>query len=175
MPWMQIAASHLKGQVYEPDGPVITIGRSEDNAVCIPDSTVSGHHAVLRRQAEGYDLEDLESTNGTYVNGEPVSRVALGTVAKIQVGVIELLYIERAPATASEVPSPQARSVTAAAADDTNRRPTTPPVVVPVSAPAPAQRRFTPNEKSPLQIGSVLRKRRADGGRLVTVVPLEKK
>lgn len=48
-----------------------TIGRKKDNAICVPDAFVSGFHALLRVE-ESWVLEDLGSTNGTFVNGEKI-------------------------------------------------------------------------------------------------------
>lgn len=45
------------------------IGRSCDNELCIPDSTVSGHHAELVFSDQGLFVRDLDSTNGTLLNG----------------------------------------------------------------------------------------------------------
>jgi len=65
------------------------IGRAQDCDLVVPEAQVSSHHCRLTHQASGFTLEDLGSTNGTYVNGvkiaplEPVSvphgaRVTLG-------------------------------------------------------------------------------------------------
>lgn len=48
----------------------ITIGRSEDNDICVPDVFVSHHHAQIARRGNQYVLEDLESRNHTYLNDE---------------------------------------------------------------------------------------------------------
>jgi len=146
MPWMQIASSHLKGRVYTPAGPRITIGRHEDNAVCIPDSTVSGYHAVLTRDGDRYRLEDLESTNGTEVNGERVEAVLLGAVAKIRFGHIEVLFRDRAGEPAPPTAGP--------AAPEPGRKVVMVPVASSTARPA------GPRRPSPLQIGSPAPKRR---------------
>jgi two-component system, cell cycle response regulator len=46
----------------------LTIGRGEDNEIRIPDNSVSRRHAQVTPVAEGYCVEDLESTNGTFIN-----------------------------------------------------------------------------------------------------------
>ena len=56
------------------------IGSLEDCDLTVPDSTVSGRHCRLTRDATGYRLEDLDSTNGTYVNGTRITGPA--TVSK---------------------------------------------------------------------------------------------
>jgi pSer/pThr/pTyr-binding forkhead associated (FHA) protein len=51
-----------------------TIGRNQDNDIQIDNSGVSAHHARIVQEGESYFIEDTNSTNGTNVNGEPVSR-----------------------------------------------------------------------------------------------------
>ncbi|MGC1679555.1 MAG: FHA domain-containing protein, partial [Candidatus Binataceae bacterium] len=50
-----------------------TVGSAIGNYFVLAETTVSRHHAVIRRRIRGYDLIDLESTNGTYVNGKRVT------------------------------------------------------------------------------------------------------
>lgn len=55
------------------EGQEITIGRAFDNKVVVDDGSISRHHAVLRWKKGALYVTDLESTNGTTVNGEKVS------------------------------------------------------------------------------------------------------
>ncbi|WP_370087662.1 FHA domain-containing protein [Streptacidiphilus sp. MAP12-16] len=65
----------------------IRIGRGLDNELVVSDLSVSRHHAELRQLADGrYEIVDLDSHNGTYVNGQPVSRVLLGAQDIVGVG-----------------------------------------------------------------------------------------
>ena len=50
-----------------------TLGRASANTIAIADGSVSSHHARIVRTPEGFVLEDLQSRNGTYVNGEQVT------------------------------------------------------------------------------------------------------
>lgn len=52
---------------------ITTLGRWEDNDVVLPDRLVSRHHARIRLVGTQFVLEDLQSTNGTFVNGERIS------------------------------------------------------------------------------------------------------
>lgn len=57
-----------------------SIGRDESCDICIPvDRYMSKKHAVLRLWSEGYLLEDLGSTNGTFVDEEPIKKPMLLT------------------------------------------------------------------------------------------------
>lgn len=51
----------------------VVIGRDDDCGVCLPDRSVSRHHAVVRRSGQGFVLIDNGSKNGTWLNGHPVS------------------------------------------------------------------------------------------------------
>lgn len=51
---------------------VVTVGRSPDNVLVLADKTVSTHHAEIRREGRGCVLHDLQSRNGTKVNGRGV-------------------------------------------------------------------------------------------------------
>lgn len=63
------------GTVFPADA-VTTLGRDVNNTIVLDDAFVSGEHAVLTFRGRGWFLEDLGSTNGTFLNGEPVAGVA---------------------------------------------------------------------------------------------------
>ena len=56
------------GQSFDLDKPLITIGREAGSDIVLEDPQVSRHHARLTLQAGGYVIEDLGSTNGTFIN-----------------------------------------------------------------------------------------------------------
>lgn len=70
----------------------VVIGRRADCVITLDDDAVSGHHAVVRRTASGYEIEDLGSVNGTYVDQRRVARSSVDGQSKIQVGrcILEL-------------------------------------------------------------------------------------
>jgi two-component system, cell cycle response regulator len=72
----------------------MTIGRGDDNDVRIPDNSVSRRHAQIVPVVEGYQVEDLESTNGTFVNDVLVERpMLLRDRSYVRVGNCILKYL----------------------------------------------------------------------------------
>ena len=70
---------------------VTPLGRDVNNAVVIDDPFASAEHAVLTFRGRTWFLEDLESTNGTYVNGRRVSGVApVGYGDELQIGEVRM-------------------------------------------------------------------------------------
>jgi len=73
-------------------GPTATIGRWPDNAIVIDSPAVSGHHACVFITGDQHIVEDLQSTNGTFVNGLRVSRQVLQHGDVVKVGDHELVF-----------------------------------------------------------------------------------
>ncbi len=63
-------------QVYDLKEDVVNLGRDITNNIVINDREVSRHHLRFMRGPEGYTIEDLGSTNGTFVNGKRVTGAA---------------------------------------------------------------------------------------------------
>jgi pSer/pThr/pTyr-binding forkhead associated (FHA) protein len=76
-------------------GATITIGRLHDNAVVIDQPAVSSHHASIFRDGDTFILEDLQSTNGTFVNQRRISRCRLRHDDVILVGTEKLTFNAR--------------------------------------------------------------------------------
>jgi hypothetical protein len=70
----------------------VCIGRSEDCEVQLADKNVSRRHAEVRREGAGFVLVDLDSTNGTRVNGGRVKRRDLSDGDEVTVGATTLLF-----------------------------------------------------------------------------------
>ena len=73
-------------------GVGLTIGRSPDNAVIIDNPAVSGHHARVFSESGAVILEDLNSTNGTFVNGQHTTRHVLRSGDVLLIGKHQLVF-----------------------------------------------------------------------------------
>ena len=81
---------------FDLGGHLIGIGRASDNDVIVDDPMVSRHHCQLRLQHGAYSFADLGSRNGSTVNGQPVSQIALGPGDVIRIGDTEIEFQVRA-------------------------------------------------------------------------------
>jgi transcriptional regulator with GAF, ATPase, and Fis domain len=83
----------------------ISIGRDESNQLCLIDIVVSLKHCTIKQVGEQYEVVDLASRNGTFVNGIPVNRKAIEHGDTIRVGKSELLFLmhEGETATTSQI------------------------------------------------------------------------
>jgi hypothetical protein len=77
---------------FDLGGHLIGIGRASDNDVILDDPMVSRHHCQLRLQHGAYSFADLGSRNGSSVNGQAVSQIALGPGDVIRVGDTEIEF-----------------------------------------------------------------------------------
>jgi pSer/pThr/pTyr-binding forkhead associated (FHA) protein len=59
------------------DKPTLSVGRKPDNDIVIESSAVSAHHCRIFLSGDAYFVEDLDSTNGTFINEKRVSKAAL--------------------------------------------------------------------------------------------------
>lgn len=96
------------------DQPV-TIGRLPDNTVHIDNPAVSGHHARITKEGGRYFLEDLHSTNHTYINGQPITRAALKDGDTALIAKHTVVFQDEAPKAAAHtatVAGPRAMEAT---------------------------------------------------------------
>jgi pSer/pThr/pTyr-binding forkhead associated (FHA) protein len=83
------------GTVFPLDA-VATLGRDVNNTIVVDDAFASTEHAVLSFRGRAWYLEDLDSTNGTYLNGAPIDGLASAAFGdEIQVGRVRF-RLERA-------------------------------------------------------------------------------
>lgn len=106
-----------------------TLGRRPYNDIVIDNLAVSGEHAVLQLTGNEVYLEDLNSTNGTYVNGKAVKKQLLQNNDTVEIGKYKIKFINEAPGATFEKtmiikpgmvpPMPPAKPAGAAAAPAT--------------------------------------------------------
>ena len=83
-------------KVVELKSQKLTIGKSEDNNVVIENDYVSHHHAIILADSDGHTIQDLNSTNGTQVNGKLTAKAKLRDGDAICLGNVRLQYVARA-------------------------------------------------------------------------------
>ena len=88
-----VRSGPLKGQRLPVRSPVVNIGRADYNDVVLPDESVSTAHAKLQRREGIWILTDLDSTNGTYVDGDQLKgETALAPGATVRFGEIGVVF-----------------------------------------------------------------------------------
>src|SRR5688500_11143661 len=98
MPKLQISLPDGATPSFDLTEATVTLGRLPDNTIQIDDASVSSHHAQLTLEAGDYVLTDLDSTNGTRVNGATHTAGKLQDGDQVQFGNIEAVYISENPA-----------------------------------------------------------------------------
>jgi pSer/pThr/pTyr-binding forkhead associated (FHA) protein len=89
----------MTGRTHELKVDKTTIGRLEDNTFPIPEPSVSSHHCEILLRGSDVVVKDLNSTNGTFINGEKVSESVLKPGQVLRLGQIEMrLETDAAPA-----------------------------------------------------------------------------
>lgn len=92
MPKLQIFLLDAGETTRDLTDETITVGRLPDNTIQIDDVSVSSHHLQLTLSGGDYHLKDLNSTNGTRVNGKTVTEVQLHAGDRVRIGKIETIY-----------------------------------------------------------------------------------
>ena len=94
-PRLQVAAGPLADSVYFLTEAEVRIGRDPSNSLTVSDLSLSRRHCVLIREDDGYQLRDLESRNGTFVNGGVVSEKRLNHGDQISVGESVFVFLTK--------------------------------------------------------------------------------
>ncbi len=102
----------------------VHMGRELDNTLRLPDPSISRHHCVIRRIGDGYEIQDLQSSNGVLVNGNRVQTSPLRNGDRITLGQVQLTFQDPRPdagptvaISREEVPAPPLGTVRMSAAD----------------------------------------------------------
>jgi predicted component of type VI protein secretion system len=90
MPRLVLLSEGFAGRTYDLKVDRTTVGRVSDNAFEIPEASVSSHHAEILLKGEDVVIRDLDSTNGTFINGERITEAVLKPGQTLRFGTIEL-------------------------------------------------------------------------------------
>ena len=85
-----LTSEGFAGRVYELSVEKTTVGRVDDNAFQIVEPSVSSHHAEIILRGNDVVIKDLNSTNGTFINGEKVMEVVLKPGQTLKLGNVEM-------------------------------------------------------------------------------------
>ena len=119
VPRVTVIAPNLPSQTVDLNGEFTYVGRISGNDIVLPDSSVSSRHCVFVLSGQDIILRDLNSSNGTFVNGEQISEAILQLGDMIQCGGISLKFessVKRPKLQASAItttPLPNPRVATA--------------------------------------------------------------
>ncbi len=89
---LEAVSGPLKGKLFPLSGDEVSIGRDPSNEISLLDSLVSRRHCVIRRDTDGFRLQDLESRNNTFIGGVPVRERVLVHGDQIRVGNSILVF-----------------------------------------------------------------------------------
>ena len=81
------------GSRFQLDRDKVTAGRHPESDIFLDDVTVSRRHAEFRRTPEGFEVADIGSLNGTYVNREPIEVSPLTNGDEVQIGKFRLVFL----------------------------------------------------------------------------------
>jgi len=104
-----ILTQGLNGRAHELNVDRTTIGRVEDNLFQISEASVSSHHCEVHLRGSEVLIRDLNSTNGTFINGEKIAESVLKPGQTLRLGNVEL-KLEAAGAAAAPGAAPAAGS-----------------------------------------------------------------
>jgi ABC transport system ATP-binding/permease protein len=132
---LRVVSGPNAGLTVDVDEEVV-IGR-EDTDLALDDEEMSRRHALVRRHANRLQVEDLGSTNGTFVDGTRIAEpTLLGGGAEIKVGTTVIVVEGVLPVSDSSSDIPVPRNATRVSAAIPGGAP--PPAAAPAASPAPA-------------------------------------
>jgi pSer/pThr/pTyr-binding forkhead associated (FHA) protein len=99
---LKFNAAVIKEIPFDKDS--LSVGRKPDNDIVIDNPAISGHHCKLSVQGGTYFVEDLESTNGTFVNEKRVKKSGLHHSDVVGLAKHALVFIEDAPKDEPKAP-----------------------------------------------------------------------
>jgi len=85
-----LLSAGMTGRIHDLKVDKTTIGRVEDNTFQIAEPSVSSHHCEILLRGSDVVVRDLNSTNGTFINGEKVTETVLKPGQVLRLGQIEM-------------------------------------------------------------------------------------
>jgi len=128
-----VLTQSLAGRSFDLAGERTTVGRVEDNAFQIAEPSVSSRHCEILLRGDDVVVKDLNSTNGTFINGEKISESVLRPGQTLRLGNVEL-KLDAQGALAAPAAAPSAT----APAPSSSSAPPAPPATP--AAPSPAKK-----------------------------------
>jgi pSer/pThr/pTyr-binding forkhead associated (FHA) protein len=102
-----VLSAGMTGRTLELKVDKTTIGRVEDNSFQIAEASVSSHHCEVLLRGEEVVVKDLNSTNGTFINGEKISESVLKPGQTLRLGQVDLrLEADGVPSAVGAAPAP---------------------------------------------------------------------
>lgn len=93
---LKFNAAVIKEIPFDKDS--LSVGRKSDNDIVVDNPAISGHHCRILKEGNSFFVEDLESTNGTYVNEKRIQKFGLRDNDVIGVAKHTIVFISEAPA-----------------------------------------------------------------------------
>jgi hypothetical protein len=87
-----VLSEGFTGLSHELKGEKTTVGRVDDNTFAVPEPSVSSHHCELVQRGSDLLVRDLNSTNGTFINGEQVTEAVLKPGHILRLGQLEMRF-----------------------------------------------------------------------------------
>src|SRR5687768_9531361 len=95
MPYLAFNLNNGNEFIFDLEDARLSLGRNSRNEIVIDSSQISSFHAELLRRPDGnYEVIDLKSSNGTFVNGKRIERAVLRQGDKVRFGGLEAKFRE---------------------------------------------------------------------------------
>lgn len=91
----------LAGTQFRDPGEDVLIGRGDECAIVLPDDSVSKQHARVRRTPDGWAIQNLSQSNGTFVEGRRIEELTLASGQKVRIGTTTFMFSEADPGNAA--------------------------------------------------------------------------
>ncbi len=128
---LDVISGPNKGASFRPEEASFIVGRGPTNRIILLDNKVSARHAQIENRGERYLLRDLNSTNGTFVNGKSVTQAVLKPGDRVRLGqtILKVISIYVGPVSRANVRIREERETRPAPVKARVRKQDPPPVI----------------------------------------------